>query len=342
MNRNLNTSITEIKFKNNHVIYENFIKCTVKDYEYNLSYNPTLLSGSQGVLTPYSSSLSGSVVYITPSDNYGILKHFTTGSDFSPYVSCVGMYNDAGDLLAVAKMAAPMPLSANTDTTFLIKYDTQWENKPYFTPPPSSTPTPTATPSVTVTPSITPSITPSPVNCTLAGIAIVVPPSPSTTPSPTVTPSVTPSFGTSVSPTPTLTPTPTITPSTSVGGGIPLDWIVSGLAGSQLIVEDFGGGGTEYLNKTTNGINQSGTITLSNGIYTLSNKWISGVSNTTNCRVCWETDYDGGEIDYTVSSQSFPTQETYITLPMTMGGYPVTKITVTLKSYNGLVQACFA
>ena len=44
MNRSLNTGISRIKFKNNHVVYENFVKCTVKDYEYNLSYNPTLLT----------------------------------------------------------------------------------------------------------------------------------------------------------------------------------------------------------------------------------------------------------------------------------------------------------
>jgi hypothetical protein len=43
--------------------------------------------------------------------------------DFSPYVTTVGLYNDAQELLAIGKMAAPMPLSANTDTTFLVKYD---------------------------------------------------------------------------------------------------------------------------------------------------------------------------------------------------------------------------
>ena len=53
--RTLNTGITRIKFQNNHTVYENFIKCTIKDYEFNLSYNPSLLSGSQAALFPYSS-----------------------------------------------------------------------------------------------------------------------------------------------------------------------------------------------------------------------------------------------------------------------------------------------
>jgi hypothetical protein len=117
----------DIKFKNNHVVYETFLKCTVKDYEFNSSYNSTLLSGSQGVMTLYSSSISSNVVYITPQDNYGVLKDFTTGSisgsAFSPYITTVGLYNDAQELLAVAKMSAPIPLSPNTDQTFLIKWD---------------------------------------------------------------------------------------------------------------------------------------------------------------------------------------------------------------------------
>ena len=130
MNRVFYTHIQNITFKNNHTIYENFTKCTIKDYEYNASYNPTLLSGSQGLLTQYSSSNNSDIVYVTPSDNYGILKDFTTGSisgsEFSPYVTTVGLYNDAQDLLATAKMASPIPISANTDMTFLVKWDTNF------------------------------------------------------------------------------------------------------------------------------------------------------------------------------------------------------------------------
>ena len=214
--RSLDTNISNIKFKNNIVVYENFVKCTIKDYEMNLSYNPTLLSGSQGLLVPFSSSDSGSIFYINQEENYGILKDFVTGSisgsEFSPYVGSIGLYNDAGDLLAIAKMAAPMPLSTNTDMTFLVKYDTKWIDKPFFTPPPSVTPsisiTPSFTPSVSIstTPSVTPTVTPSVTN------------TPTVTPSPSVSgapPSVTPSV--SVTPSISVTPslTPTVTPSVS-------------------------------------------------------------------------------------------------------------------------------
>lgn len=182
----------------------------------NLSYNPTLLSGSQGLLVPYSASIGGDVVYVNQEANYGILKDFATGSisgsEFSPYVGSIGLYNDAGDLLAVAKMATPIPLSSNTDMTFLIKYDTVWVDKPYFTPSPTPSPSPSFTPTITPSTSVPASPTPS--------VSVSV--TPSVTPTPTrsvsATPSVTPSIsvsGPATSPSPTPSRTPTVTPSTS-------------------------------------------------------------------------------------------------------------------------------
>ena len=51
------------------------------------------------------------------------MRDFATGSIFTPYVTTIGLYNDSQDLIAVAKVAQPTPLSTNTDTTFLINYD---------------------------------------------------------------------------------------------------------------------------------------------------------------------------------------------------------------------------
>ena len=226
MNRNLGTNITQIKFKNTHTVYEKFIKCTVKDYEYNLSYNPTLLSGSQGQLVAYSSSVGSNVIYVNPTgSNYGILKDFVTGSNsgsyFSPYVTTIGLYNDAQELLMIGKMAMPIPLSDTTDTTFLIKYDMDFVSKvmplPSITPTPSLTPS--ITPSITVSPSVTPSITITP------SVTPSLTPSASVTPSVTVSPappSVTPSITPTITPTVTPTVTPSITPSITATPSVPL------------------------------------------------------------------------------------------------------------------------
>ena len=98
-----------LSFKNEHFIYENEVRCVVKESEFNLSYNPTLISGS-----------------VTS----GYLKSFVTGSTlpsgsyFTPYATSIGLYNDDNELLAVAKFGKPILMSPYTDMTFVVKYDT--------------------------------------------------------------------------------------------------------------------------------------------------------------------------------------------------------------------------
>jgi hypothetical protein len=91
-----------VSFKNEHTIYENEVRCLVLESDYNLTYNPTLLSGSY---------TSGSV------------KDFATGSDFYTYATSLGLYNDDNELLAVAKFGKPIMMSPDTDMTFVVKYD---------------------------------------------------------------------------------------------------------------------------------------------------------------------------------------------------------------------------
>ena len=53
----------------------------------------------------------------------GTLKNFATSSNFSPYVTTLGLYSDNDELLAVAKFSKPLLVSPDTDTTFIVKYD---------------------------------------------------------------------------------------------------------------------------------------------------------------------------------------------------------------------------
>jgi hypothetical protein len=89
-------------FSSSFDIYETQYKCTIRENEFNFSQNPTLVSGSL---------------------NSGVLYGFATGSYFSPYVTTVGLYDNSYNLLAVAKLAQPLPTSAVTDTTILINLD---------------------------------------------------------------------------------------------------------------------------------------------------------------------------------------------------------------------------
>ena len=49
---------------------------------------------------------------------------FVTGSIFSPYVTQIGLYNEAYQLVAVGKLSRPIPISLQTDTTFVVNFDT--------------------------------------------------------------------------------------------------------------------------------------------------------------------------------------------------------------------------
>lgn len=104
-----------ISFQNEVVIYEQNVICHVKDNEFNLSYNPTLLqSNSFDGCGFISRSISAPIPEV---------KGFVTESYFEPYVTTIGLYNDQDDLLAVAKLGQPIPLSQNTDMTFVVRYD---------------------------------------------------------------------------------------------------------------------------------------------------------------------------------------------------------------------------
>ena len=94
---------SQISFKNEHTIYEHEVRCLVRESDFNLTYNPSIVTGSY----------TGSVV-----------RDFATGSNFYTYATALGLYNDNNELLAVAKFGKPILISPDTDMTFVVKYDT--------------------------------------------------------------------------------------------------------------------------------------------------------------------------------------------------------------------------
>ena len=111
INGNLGTTsgAGNLEWESTTTIYETQYKCTIRANEFNYSLNPSLITdyGQDNIIS------SGSSTY----------KGFVTGSDFSPYVTTVGLYDDEQNLLAVAKLAQPLPTSQTTDTTILINLD---------------------------------------------------------------------------------------------------------------------------------------------------------------------------------------------------------------------------
>ena len=109
------TPFLTCSFESTVTIHETQYKCTIRENEFNFSNNPSLLSGSTAISNGSGSSF--------PQPGSGKLNDNVTGSYFSPYITTVGLYNNNKELLAVAKLAQPLPVSSVTDTSILINFD---------------------------------------------------------------------------------------------------------------------------------------------------------------------------------------------------------------------------
>ena len=96
--------IHELKFQGTHMIWENEYQCTVDEHE----YNDTTNTSARKIRSNTSQDLAD----------------FATGSLFKPYVTTVGLYNEENELLVVGKLGQPIRCSDETDTTFVLRWDT--------------------------------------------------------------------------------------------------------------------------------------------------------------------------------------------------------------------------
>jgi len=106
---------TTVTLQSSFTIYETQYKCTIRPDELNYSLNPTLLSGS-ALTNPINSNGA-------PVNTSGDVVDFVTGSSFAPYVTAVGLYNTNNELLAVGKLAQPIPTSRTVDMNIVINMD---------------------------------------------------------------------------------------------------------------------------------------------------------------------------------------------------------------------------
>lgn len=91
-----------VKFQSESTIYQNEFRCHVNENDFNYTLNPSATQAAT----------SGSV-YINA----------ITGSDFHPYATTIGLYNDRDELLVVGKLSTPYPIPSNTDITFVVRWD---------------------------------------------------------------------------------------------------------------------------------------------------------------------------------------------------------------------------
>ena len=93
----------KVQFQGSHLIWEHEYQCTIDEHEFN-------------------DTLNISARKIKSADSYE-LADFATSSLFKPYVTTIGLYNEENELLVVGKLGQPVRASNETDTTFIIRWD---------------------------------------------------------------------------------------------------------------------------------------------------------------------------------------------------------------------------
>lgn len=89
-------------FKSLNTIYEHEIVCTIEKNKFNFTQNPSSL--------------------LKYNNRYNT-KQYVTNTEFTPYITTIGLYNDNHDLVAVAKLATPLKKRKDIDVNIIIRFD---------------------------------------------------------------------------------------------------------------------------------------------------------------------------------------------------------------------------
>ena len=100
----ISDGLNKIEFQGSHLIYEHEYQCTVDEHEF---LNTLNLSARK-----------------TRSNEEENVADFATSSLFRPYITTIGLYNEDRELLVVGKLGQPVKTSDETDTTFVVRWDT--------------------------------------------------------------------------------------------------------------------------------------------------------------------------------------------------------------------------
>lgn len=90
-----------VKFRNTHTIFQNEVFCRIKKGSANLSTNPT----------------------VRQSPDSDLFINDFTGSLLKPYITTIGLYNNTGDLVAIAKLGQPVQVRDDVDVTIKVLWD---------------------------------------------------------------------------------------------------------------------------------------------------------------------------------------------------------------------------
>lgn len=91
---------------------------------YTASYRSTKTIYEMGVMVEIGSGdFNATLNHTTTADDDNTYQTFVTSSTFAPYITTVGLYNNAGQLLAIGKLAQPVRKRPDVDMNFLVRLD---------------------------------------------------------------------------------------------------------------------------------------------------------------------------------------------------------------------------
>lgn len=121
----------DVKFSSSFNIIEHSVVCKLRPTEFNTTiFNPSI--GYYKTVTGSYTSGSTTIVYnnyiptassVNALSGQSLTGLFDSGS-ITPYVTTIGLYDSKYNLVAIGKLANPIPRAKNVDQTFIIKFDT--------------------------------------------------------------------------------------------------------------------------------------------------------------------------------------------------------------------------
>lgn len=91
-----------VKWNSTVTIHEHEILCRIREDEFNVTLNPTILKKQENSYIP---------------------QDFTFSSSFTPYITTIGLYNEKAELLAIGKLANAIKKRPDVDLNIIIRYD---------------------------------------------------------------------------------------------------------------------------------------------------------------------------------------------------------------------------
>jgi hypothetical protein len=91
------------QLKSTATFYEYEIICKIRRKEFNFTQNPS--------------------IRIDKASSNNELEDYVTGSYFNPYITSVGLYDDADNLVAIAKLANPLEKRDDVDMNIIVRFD---------------------------------------------------------------------------------------------------------------------------------------------------------------------------------------------------------------------------